>query len=83
VPHAGEVNCENLLELEKEMNDEDDESSDVKPVKHISTEQLTHFFKHISTAIAIIDDAIRERSSKVIKVTESAASYFEELYSKR
>jgi hypothetical protein len=78
VPHGGEINCENLLELERELNNEDDESSDVKPVKHISTEQLTAFFKHINTAIGIVDDgAIRERSWKDIRVIESAVSYYE------
>jgi hypothetical protein len=65
------------------VNDEDDESSDVKLVKPISSNQVT-MFKHINTAIGTIDDndASRERTAKVTRVTESAVAY-KELYSER
>jgi hypothetical protein len=45
--HTRELSDENLLELKKELND-DDESSDVKLVKHLSSTQLTEF---LSTSI--------------------------------
>jgi hypothetical protein len=35
--HTKLLSNKNLLELEKELNGEDEESSDVKPVKHLST----------------------------------------------
>jgi hypothetical protein len=47
-----ELSSENLMELEKELNNSD-ESSDVNPVKHLSTKQLTELFKHFGTVIAI------------------------------
>jgi hypothetical protein len=80
-----EVSNENFLELEKELNDEDDESYDVEPLKHLSTKQLTECFKHINIAISIIDDndANRERSAKVTRAIESAVVCYKEFYSER
>jgi glutamate synthase domain-containing protein 3 len=49
--HMEELSSEDLLELEKELSDEDDESSDVMPVKHLTTKQLVEFFEHIDVAI--------------------------------
>jgi hypothetical protein len=44
--HTEELSRKNLTELEKEINDEADEWCGVEPVKHLSTKQLTEFFKH-------------------------------------
>jgi hypothetical protein len=41
--HMEGLSNENLLELEKELNCEDYVTSAVKPVKHLSTKQLTVF----------------------------------------
>jgi predicted house-cleaning noncanonical NTP pyrophosphatase (MazG superfamily) len=61
-----ELSIENLPELEKELNDENDSFSNVKPVKYLSIKQLTEFIKHISTAVGIIDDNVnRERCAKL------------------
>jgi hypothetical protein len=38
--YALELSNESLLELEKELNDQDDDSSDVKPVKHLPAKQF-------------------------------------------
>lgn len=46
----------NILELKKEVNDEDEESSIVKPVKYLWTKQITTFFNHTDTAVSNIDD---------------------------
>jgi hypothetical protein len=64
--------------LEKEQSDEDDESSDVVPIKHLTSKQLVEFFKHIDIAIGIIDDndANRERSAKVTRGIESALACY-------
>lgn len=72
---------EDLLKLEKELDDDDDESSDVKPVKRLSTRHLTEFFRHINTAFGITDDndANRERSAEVTRGIESAVACCKEL----
>jgi hypothetical protein len=54
--HIQKLSNENFPELENELSDEDDESSDAKPVRHTSTKQMTEFFKHTDTATSIIDD---------------------------
>jgi hypothetical protein len=53
------------MELERELND-GDKSSDVNPVRHLLTKQLTKFFKHFDTGIGITydNDAKRERNIK-------------------
>jgi NH3-dependent NAD+ synthetase len=83
--HMEELSNEDLLKLEKELSDEDDEFSDVVPVKHLTTNQLVEFFKHTNIAIGIIDDnaANRERSAKVARGTESALASYKELYRER
>jgi hypothetical protein len=47
-----ELSNENLLELEKELNAEDDESSDVVPVKHPTTKQLVEFLSTLTLPLA-------------------------------
>jgi hypothetical protein len=42
----------NILELEKELNDDDNESPYVKPVKHLSTKQLTELLSKLSQPMA-------------------------------
>jgi predicted ATP-dependent endonuclease of OLD family len=76
------LSIEDLLDLKKELSDEVDESSDVVPVKHLTTKQLVEFFKHIDIAIGIIgdNDANRERSAKVARGIESALACYKELY---
>jgi hypothetical protein len=71
--------------LEKELNDEDDESSEAEPAKPLSTKQSTEFFKHINIAIGITDDngANRHIRSTVTKATESTVVCYKEFYSKR
>jgi hypothetical protein len=44
--HMEELSNENLLELKKKLNNEGDEPSDVGPVKHLSTKQLTEVLRH-------------------------------------
>jgi hypothetical protein len=79
-----ELSNENLMELEKELND-GDKSSDVNPLKPLSTKQLTEFFKHFNTGIGITydNDAKRERSIKSYTVIESAVACYKELNSER
>jgi hypothetical protein len=83
--HMEELSSEDLLELENELSNEDDESSDVVPVKHLTTKQLVEFFKHIDIAIGIMDDndANRERSAKVARGIESALDCYKEPYRER
>lgn len=73
---------EDLLELEKELDNY--ESSDVKPIKCLSTRHLTEFFKHINTASDITDDndANRERSAEVTR-RRSVVACCKDLCSKR
>jgi hypothetical protein len=80
-----ELSSANLLELEKELNDGDDESSNVKPVNIFQQKQLTEFFKHIDTVTGIRDDhnANRERTAKVTRVIGSAMACYKEFYSER
>jgi hypothetical protein len=49
--HTEELSNENLLELKKELN-EDNESSDVKLVKHLSTKLLTEFLSTSTVPLA-------------------------------
>jgi hypothetical protein len=83
--HVEELSNEDLLALEKELSDEDDESSDVVPVKHLTTKQLVEFFKHTDNDIGITDDndANRVRSAKVARGIESALACYKELYTER
>jgi hypothetical protein len=82
--HRGELSSEHLLELEKELSDEDDEYFDVGSVKCLTTKQLVEFLKHISITIAIVlmddSDANRERSAKVAWGIASALACYRELY---
>jgi hypothetical protein len=83
--HTKVLCSENPQELEKELNDEDDASSDVKPVTCLSTEQPTEFLKHIDTAFGITgnNDGIRDRSAKVTTAVVSTVAFCKELYSGR
>jgi hypothetical protein len=83
--HTEELSTEDLLELKKELSNEDYESSDVVPVKCLTTKQLVEFFKHIDIAKGIMDDndANSERSAKVARRIESALACYKELYSER
>jgi hypothetical protein len=76
----------NDLELKKDLNEKSDESSVVEPVKLLSTKQIAEFFKHIDTAIIIIDENDpnnRERSVKVARDIQSFLACFKELYKER
>jgi hypothetical protein len=74
---------EDLLRLEKELDDDDDDDDDVKPVKRLSTRHLTEFFKNISTTFGITDDnnVNRERSAEVTRGIESVVACCKELCS--
>jgi hypothetical protein len=56
-----------LLELEKELSDDNDESSHVVLVKHLTTKQLAEIVKCTDTTPGITDgnDANRKRNAKV------------------
>jgi hypothetical protein len=83
--HTEELTNEDLLELEKDLNEKGDESSVVEPVKLLLTKQIAEFFKHIDTAISIIDenDPNRERSAKVARDIQSALACYKEFYGER
>jgi hypothetical protein len=83
--HTEELTNEDLLELEKDLNEKGDESSVVERVKLLSTKQTAEFFKHIHTAISIIDenDPNRERSAKVARDIQSSLACYKELYRER
>jgi hypothetical protein len=68
--HMEELSNEDLLELEKEQSDENDESSDVVPVKHLTTKQLVELFKHTDIGISIIDDNDANTEREVPKLPE-------------
>jgi hypothetical protein len=84
-PHTEELTNDYLLELEKDLNEKGDESSVVKPVQLLLTKQIAEFFKHIDTAISIIDenDPNRERRAKAARDTQSALACYKELYRER
>jgi hypothetical protein len=84
-PHTEELTNDDLLELEKDLNEKGDESFVVKPVQLLLTKQTAEFFKHTDTAISIIDenDPNRERSVKVARDIQSALACYKELYRER
>lgn len=66
------------MELEKELSDEDDESSDVVLVKHRTAKQLVEYFKH--TDVLNGNDGHRERNAEVPTGIEGALACYKELY---
>jgi hypothetical protein len=84
--HTEQLTSKELLELKKELSDQDDESSRMTPNEHLTTKQQVEFFKHYDIAIGLTDENYateRERGAKVARSNECALACYKELYKVR
>jgi hypothetical protein len=83
--HTEELTNEDLLELEKDLNEKVMNPLLLNLLNSFRQSKLLNFFKHIDTAISIIDenDPNRERSAKVARDIQSTLACYKELYRER